>query len=305
MRALLRMLRFTLQGIVRNIWLAFVTTSIMVLTLLTINAVILLNVLVTSSLASMQERVRVEVYFVPETPDEVIKSVRGYLLGLSQVRDVQTVSSDDALEAFTKRHEHEPEILAALDEVGGNPFGDALRIQPHEPKDIHFILEAVESPEFSQYIKEKDYADYEQVIERMQALTQKIQGGGIALALFFGLISLLIVFNTIRVGIYTHREEISVMKLVGARDWFIRGPFLCEAAIYAGIATVIVAVMLWGFLGVLVEKSAFFAFFAELREGPRQFYETYGVEVFFVQWLGLATLSVLATMGAMRKFLKT
>ncbi len=302
MRAFFRMIRFAFQGIFRNFWLSFVTTSVLFLTLVTINAVIILNVLADASIKAIEDRVQVEVYFVPGTSEDVVKSVRGYLIGLPQVRDVTTVSADEALISFTERHANDAEILAALKEVDGNPFGDALRVQAEHPEDFPFILEAVNSPEFSQYIKDKDYADYQNVIERLSTFTNHIRWGGMGLAAFFGLISILIVFNTIRVGIYTHRDEISVMKLVGAKDWFIRAPFLLEAIFYALAATLLMTGLL---AVVLISLEPLIArFFSGVPVSLVRFYFENGIALFLVQWIGLSLLGVVTTAGAVRKFLK-
>lgn len=302
MRAFFRMVRFALQGIFRNFWLSFVTMSVLFLTLVTINSVLILNVLADASIRGIEDRVQVEVYFIPGTSDETVKSVRGYLIGLPQVRDVTTVSADDALVSFKENHANDVEILAALEQVDGNPFGDALRIQAQSPDDFPFILEAVNSPEFSQYIKDKDYTDYQDVIEGLSSFTNRVRWGGIGLAAFFGLISVLIVFNTIRVAIYTHRDEIAVMKLVGARDWFIRGPFLLEAIMYAFVATVIMSGVLA--LTLFSLEPLITRFFAGVSVSLIDFYRTYGFVLFFVEWAGLSMLGVFTTAGAVRKFLK-
>lgn len=303
MRAFFRMFRFALEGIFRNFWLSFVTTSVLFLTLITINAVLVLNVLADASILAIEDRVQVELYFIPGTSEEIVKSVRGYLIGLSQVKDVTTVSADEALLSFRDRHAQDTEILAALDEVDGNPFGDALRVQAEHPEDFAFILEAVDSPEFSQYIKDKDYADYQQVIDQLLVFTERIRWGGIGLAAFFSLISILIVFNTIRVGIYTHRDEISVMKLVGAKDWFIRAPFLLEAVFYAFAATVLMSCAL--VLGLLSLEPMIVRFFAGVPVSLSQFYVQHGILLFFAQWFGLSFLGVVTTTMAVRKFLKS
>jgi cell division transport system permease protein len=302
MRAFLRMLTFAFQGIFRNFWLSFVTTSVLFLTLVTINAVVILNVLANASIKAIEDRVQIELYFVPGTSEDVVKSVRGYLIGLPQVKDVTTVSADEALMSFKERHVSDAKILAALDEVEGNPFGDALRIQAEHPEDFPFILEAVNSPEFSQYIKDKDYADYQNVIDRLSTFTERIRWGGVGLAAFFGLISILIVFNTIRVGIYTHRDEIAVMKLVGAKDWFIRVPFLLEAVIYAFVATVVMTIVL--ILVLLSLEPYITRFFSGVSINLSQFYVVNAIPFFFAQWIGLSVLGVLTTVGAVRKFLK-
>ncbi len=297
------MITFALQSIFRNFWLSFVTTSILLLTLVTVNAVLVLNVLASASIDAIEDRVQVDVYFIPGTNEEIVRSVRGYLLGLPQVKNVTTITADEALAIFKEQHATDPEVLSALEEVEGNPFGDALRVQARDTKDFSFILEAVNSPEFAPYIKEKAYTDYETVINRLSTFTAKVRWGGLALAAFFGIISLLIVFNTIRVAIYVHKDEIAVMKLVGAKDWFVRGPFLVEAMFYSLAATIlmsgIVAAAVWGLEPYIRQ------FFSGVPVSLADFYRAYGIPLFFAQWIGLSLLGIGTTVIAIRKYLKT
>lgn len=303
MQGILRLVKFAFQSVLRNFWLSFVTTSVMVLTLLTVNAIITLNVLAQKTIASVEDTVQVEIYFNDGTSDDIQGAVRGYLLGLPQVKDVVIIDEAVSLENFKKLHADDPEILAALEEVGGNPIGDSLLISAQEPEDFPFILEAVQSPEFSPYIKETNFADHAIVIEKLSSFAARVRWGGIILASFFGLISMLIVFNTIRVAIYVHRDEIAVMKLVGAKDWLVRGPFLLEAVLYSLAATAIVAGLAAGGLQAL--EPSMRRFFSGIDIGLSAYYWQQAVLIFGLQFLALAVLSMATTWVAMRKHLKT
>lgn len=296
------MVTFAFQGIFRNFWLSFITTTVFVLTLVTINSVILLNVIAKAAISSFEDRVHVEIYFNPGTSIEVQQSVQGYLSSLPEVRDVVVIPADVALEQFKARHADDPELLAALEELGENPLGDALRVSADSPEDFPFILEAVETPEFAPYIREKGAADYEEVVNVLVSLSNKVHAGGLALASFFALIAVLIVFNTIRVAIYVHRDEIAVMKLVGAHDWFIRGPFFVEVVVYSAVATVIMAGILAGTLSIWEPNIR--DFFTGVDLEISRFYISNAPLLFGSQFLGLVILSVVASSLAMRKYLK-
>lgn len=304
MRSILRLFKFAFQSILRNFWLSFVTTSVLVLTLLTVNMLIVMNVLAEATIESIQDKVQVEVYFNPGTSEDIQKSVHGYLSALPQVKDVAVIPAEQSLEAFKTLHADDPEVLAALEEVGGNPIGDSLLISANNPADFEFILAALDSsPEYTPYIKEKNYADHKAVIERLAGFSDKVKLVGLGLALFFVLISTLIVFNTIRVAIYVHRDEIAVMKLVGAQDWFVRGPFLLEAIFYSAVATAAMA-------GVTVLALRFLepqirSFFSGVDVGLASFYWDNALVIFGAQFLALAALSMITTLFAMRKYLKT
>lgn len=302
MRSFFRIIRFGLQSIFRNFWLSFVTVSVFCLTLLTVNAVIVLNVLAQASVQSVEERVQVTVYFTSDATEGMVKNVQAYLLGISQVKEVSYITAEEALESFKARHAADPVILAALEEVDGNPLGQAIKIRAYNASDFPFIIEALNTPEYSPYIKEKNYNDYTSALEALSNFSSKVRLGFLALAVFFGFIAILIVFNTIRVAIYVHREEIGIMKLVGANDWIVRGPFLFESLCYASIATVMMAGAMYGVLGA--SNPYILQFFAGVDVDVLMYFKENALFIFGGQWIGLASIGLVTTAIAMRRYLR-
>lgn len=302
MRSFLRGIRFAFQSMLRNFWLSFVTVSVFCLTLLTVNAVIMLNVLAQASVKSVEERVQVTVYFTSDASETIVKNVQGYLLGLSQVKEVAYVSADEALESFKARHSSDPVILAALEEVDGNPLGQALKIRSYSADDFPFIIEALNTPEYSPFIKEKDYNDYTTALAALSDFSAKVRFGFLGLAGFFGFIAILIVFNTIRVAIYVHRDEIGIMKLVGANDWFVRGPFLLESVFYALAATVLVAGA--GYVALTAANPYILRFFTGVDVDLLGYYSSNALIIFGGQFLLLAVIGLATTGVAMRRYLR-
>lgn len=302
MRSFFRIIRFAMQSMMRNFWLSFVTVSVFVLTLMTVNSVIILNVLANASVKSVEGRVQVTVYFTSDSTADTVKNVQSYLLGLSQVREVSYVTAEEAILAFKATHRNDPVILAALEEVDGNPLGQALKIRAYNAGDFPFILEALETPEYKSYIKEKNYDNYESALRVLSDFSEKVRLGFLILALFFGFIAILIVFNTIRVAIYVHRDEIGIMKLVGANDWFVRGPFLFESIFYALIATGIMAGIIAGTLSFA--NPYIIAFFQGVDVDLVAYYATNAVPMFGAQFGILAILGLGTTAFAMRRYLR-
>lgn len=298
-----RLGKFTFQNIFRNFWLSFITSTIFVLTLITINAVLFINVAAEAILDAVEQKVEITFSFLPETSESIVTSAQGYLRGFSQVRDVQYVSSDQVLANFVDNHEGDEVILASLDELGENPFGHSLVVTTYSTADFGFIQEAMETPEFSPYIKEQDFTDYEQVIEKIKALNTRTRYFGFALAALFSLIAIMIIFNTIRVAIYVHRDEIAIMKLVGANDWFIRGPFVLEAILYSFLSTLVMVVIIFAIFGA--SQAQMSLFFGEAWQGTVNYFQDNAFSIFGLQFLALALLSLLTTAFAMRRYLKT
>ncbi len=302
MRTILRVIKFTGQSLWRNAWLSLITLTIFVLTLMTVNAVLLVNVVTSSAIKAVQNEVQVAVYFVPGTSEATEKAVRGYLLGLSQVKTVEVITAEQALQNFRDKNAGDPTVLSALDEVGGNPFGDAVVVSAKSPDDFSFIIEAIKTPEFAPSIKQTDYTDYQVVIEKLTSFTDKLRLAGLVLAGFFGLISMLIIFNAIRIAIYVHRDEIAIMKLVGAQDWFIRAPFLLEAVLLSLLATVIMT-------GVVLASTKaldvpLMQYFGQANLSLWSYFTSNALVIFGGEFLGLAILSVLTTVFAIRKHLR-
>lgn len=302
MRSFFRVIKFAFQNVMRNFWLSFVTISVFLLTLITINAVLVLNVLANASVKSVEEKVQVTVYFTQDASADTVKNVQGYLLGLSQVKEISYVSAEDALASFRAQHASDPVILGALDEVDGNPLGQALKIRAYNAQDFPFILQALETPEYTPFIKEKNYKNYSDALATLSNVSQKVRLGFLGLAAFFGFIAMLIIFNTIRVAIYVHRDEIGIMKLVGANDWFIRGPFLIESLIYAFLATGIMIGIVAGTLNVA--NPYIISFFQGVNVDLVSYFTTNGIAIFGLEFIGVSLLGLLTTAFAMRRYLR-
>lgn len=303
MTTLLRIIKFAFQNFWRNFWLSVVTVSMMVFTLLTVNMLIVLTLVGDRAVNYVQDKVEVSVYFHADVPITRVQSAADFLRGLSQVRDVSIITPEQALERFEARHANDPLVLKSLDEVGGNPFGPTLVVKAHDPSDFPFILSALDHPQFKNDIREKDYADYEAVIKNIQdKIAQARVFGAILAAIFLG-IAMLIVFNTVRMGIVIHREEIGIMKLVGASSAFVRAPFLVESVLCSLLATLIAAAITVPVVTALDPSLG--AFF----DGSRTidllgFYKEHGLALFFTEFLVLSVVGMVATGFAMRKYLK-
>lgn len=296
------MLKFAFQSFWRNLWLSLISLTIFCLTLLTVNAVLSVGVLAEGALRAVEEEIQVVVYFNPGTSVEIQQSVRGYLLGLPQVRTIDSITADEALANFRENNANNPTVLSALDEVGGNPFGDAILISAQSPDDFDFILEAVQRPEYTKFIKETNYTDYQDAITLLDTITSRLRWAGLALTGFFGLVSMLIIFNAIRIAIYVHRDEIAIMKLVGAHDWFVRAPFLLEGIFLSLIATAAVAAVVLGMAKGL--DIPLVQYVGNTEVSLWQYFSSNALMIFGAEFLALALLSVLTTAFAMRKHLR-
>ena len=149
---------------------------------------------------------------------------------------MEYISRDKALEIFKTRHEEDETIVAALDELKENPLAASLNIKAYNPRDYAVIDAYLKTESFKPLIDKISYAQNAIVIERLVKIIDTVKRLGLFLTIMFASIAVLITFNTIRLAIYSNREEISIMRLVGASNFFTRGPYLIEGIIYGLIA---------------------------------------------------------------------
>jgi cell division transport system permease protein len=226
------------------------TVLIMTVTLSIIATLIFLSALLTYTLNTLTEKVDVTVYFVTSASESEIFAVRDQLQKLPQVAAVTYTSAEDALTAFKERHANDQLTLQALNELGGNPLDASLEIRAKNPAEYESIVSFLEaSPALSSngtsIIDRINYAQNKDIIDRLSLAIQATREIGFVIISLFAAASILIAFATVRLAIYTAKEEIAVMRLVGASNAYIQGPFVVTGVITGMIAAIIVLVLLW------------------------------------------------------------
>ncbi len=226
------------------------TVLIMTVTLGIISSLIFLSALLTFTLNGLKDKVDVSVYFVTSASEQDILSVQNQIEKLPQVASVSYTSAADALAAFRSRHAADQLTLQALDELGGNPLDASLSIRAKDPTEYESIVSFLEaSPVLSSsgtsIIDRINYQQNKQTIDRLTSAIQATREIGLAVVILFSIASILIAFATIRLSIYTAKEEVAVMRLVGASNAYIQGPFIVTGIITGVIAAFIVLLFLW------------------------------------------------------------
>jgi cell division transport system permease protein len=150
--------------------------------------------------------------------------------------------------------------VGALDELGTNPFGASLAIKAKDSVQFESIFQFVKDKQDNTVgtplIESINYDRNKAVIDKLTQVTQYGQRFSFVITLVFVLASILITFNTIRLAIYTAREEISVMRLVGATNMYIRGPFVIEGTLYGVVSGVASLILFFPFTYALRGASA-------------------------------------------------
>lgn len=235
MTTLKRILKSGYLNFHRNGWLSAATIMVMVLSLFVLGNLIFISAFTATILAEFKSKIDVSVYFTKDAPEENIFAVKKDLELHPDVAQVQYISREAALSLFRERHQDEELIKQALDELGENPLQASLNIRAKNPSQYAAISEFLSSKKYP-VVEKINYFENKLVIERLSSILNSVRGGGSVLVLVLAVIAVLVSFNTIRMAIYTTREEIGIMRLVGATRWFIRGPFLVSGVLYGASA---------------------------------------------------------------------
>jgi len=190
-------------------------------------------------ISSIQEKIDISVYFIESASEEDILSMGEKIAKFPEVEKIEYVSSEKALENFIEEHKEEPALLDSIDEIGQNPFLASLNIKAWDPSQYGKVSSFVEKSNFGDIIKKVDYHEREPVIKIISSLSSNITKFGISFSIILLIVAVLVTFNTIRLSIYNSREEIKIQKLVGAANWYIRGPFLIQGIVSGILATLI------------------------------------------------------------------
>lgn len=219
------------------------TTGVMVLVLLLFSALMALNFLSVRIVTSLQEKVDVTAYFKIEATDEEIGEIKEAVQGLGDVKGVEYVSREEALEEFKSKHSGDVLIQESLAELDTNPLQASLNIEAIDPSKYASIVSYLEANKFRSLIDKINFYENEQVIIRVQRISGGIQNWGFVLTMAMALVAVLVTFNTIRLTIFNQKQEIEIMRLVGGSNWHIKAPYLVEGGLYgvfAGLITIVI-----------------------------------------------------------------
>ncbi len=243
-----RVSKFSLLSFWRNIWLSTATILIMALTLFSLSILFVLNVVSGIALDTLKEKVDVSVYLNTTATDNQITQLKEELLEMSMVETVDYKTQEEALEEFKQRHKENPLIISSIQELEENPLQPSLTISAKNTADYPAIVDQIEGGQHGKVIDKVNYEDNREVIDRLTSTTDTIKRVGYIIILVFSIIVALVIFNTIRLTIYTQRDEVRIMKLVGATNMFVRLPYIFEGFMYGVLASVVSTAILYPIL---------------------------------------------------------
>ncbi len=262
-----RIIKFGLQNFTRNALLSATTVVILVLALLVFNGLLVFGVISNSAIASLQDKIDISVYFSTAAKEDDMLSLQRALESLAEVKSVEYISQDKALAIFKDRHSEDETISAALNELQVNPLLASLNIKAKNPSNYPTIADYLTSDKLKGVVDKVTYGENKTAIDRLARIVDTLQNTGLISTIFLAAMAILVTFNTIRLAIYSNREELGIMRLVGASNKFINGPYIVAGVIYGFLGaalslliTIPVVVLASPYVGVFIPELSLSAY---------------------------------------------
>lgn len=248
-----RIFRAGILDFSRNAFVSVASILVMTVTLFVIGVTIFAGVILNATLTELRDKADINVYFTTDAPEERMLELKSSLEALPEVASVEYISRDEALAAFRERHKDDQLTLQALEELGENPLSAVLNVKARDISQYQSIAAFLDREQQALREGEAPIIDkinfyneqHQQALARLESITDSAQRLGLAIIVMLVLTSLAISFNTLRLAIYTSRDEIQVMRLVGAGQFYIRAPFMVEGTLYGLISGIITLLLFY------------------------------------------------------------
>ncbi len=241
MTTLWRIFKTGFRNLFRNAWLSTAATAIMVVTLVIVTFFAFSAMFLHNQLTAVKEKIDLAIFLQDEITPDQIKELQAKLSALNNVKSVTYISKADALKRFSSISKDSKNLTDKVPDIG-NPLPASLEVKTKDASQLSEINQIIKASDFSKVIKSTSYDDSDtrkKIYDKIIKISNGVARTGTIISVAFLIISLLIIFNTIRMAIFTRREEIEIMKLVGATNWFIRGPFIIEGSLYGVLGATI------------------------------------------------------------------
>lgn len=250
-----RIVRTGAVNFVRNLWLAIAAMAIMIVTLTIILFSVIVNATFNNTVAQITDKIDVSLYLKDSVTPDQTQNLLKQLRALPSVQHVTYLTKEQALAAYEQQNASNPGLLQAINETD-NPLPATINIKPKTLNEIPKIQTFIDKPDIlaMQSDPASDSGDRRAAISKITHATNILQRAGIIAVLVFATISVLIIFNTIQMAIFNRRDELQIMRLLGASTGYIRGPFVVESIIY-GILSAIASILLINALFITASSS--------------------------------------------------
>lgn len=301
MLSFFRIIKFSFQDIIRNGWLSIVTVVILFLSLFSINSLATVRFVSDGAVEAIREKIDISLFLKTDATENEINNLRTELANNPRVKEVVYISKGAALEDFRKKYENNQEVLAALKEIGKNPLSPSLIILPSNLEESNLLINELKVLD-SNIIESRDFSDNSLILSKIENITRRVNDVGLLIIIIFAFTSLLVVYNAIRVTIYTHRQEIEIMRLVGASNFFIYMPYIISSLIYAIFSILIIIATFFPLLTLL--QPYLEVFFTGYSVNVLLYYLDNFFIIFGVQFVVVLIINIVASLIAVNRYAK-
>ena len=300
MSSLIYFFKQSLQGFARNLSTTLGSIITIFLSLFIIGVFLVSGSIVENVVKSVESEVSITAYVSDEASEADIAAAQEYIRGLDGVSSVAFTSKDQALEKFREMSSN----AAIVDELGGNPLPASIDIELSDPQMVTDVANQIEnSSQFKKIADENNPADSlkygQRTVERLFSVTNYIRYIGLALIVLLVFIALVFINNTIRLAIMARRKEIAIMRLVGASNGFIRGPFLMEGALHAIIGAALAIGSIELIRNLALPRLQASLAFLPIEVAPNTF-----LFIYLILLVAGLIIGLIGSMLAMRRYLK-
>ncbi len=304
MHNILRIIKFGIQGFFRNFWLSLVSITMMLMALFSITLLIGIDYTKEAAISGVNKKVDIVVSIKKDVANDDLEILINGLNKLKEVKNINKITPEENKLLYEKSNisNKAKEALEMFSDEE-NPFSHSLAIQAYELNQYQSILDFVKKEEYSGIVEYSDFNDFDEFISKINVLAEGINKYSWYITLFFGLIALVVIFNTIRISIYTKKDEIGIMKLVGASNWFIEAPFLLEGIFYAFTSVLILIIIVYPVVNII--QPSINNYFQDAHViNIAEYFKYNFFNIFGIQFISLALLNIFSTIIAIRKYLK-
>lgn len=285
----------------RNIWLSAASTLVMVLTLISFSVLVILNLMGNAAVKNLKSQIDITAYLNNALSSTRIAEIKSQVQTIPQVTEIKYISAEEALANFRQKHEGDRSMAEILKEFESNPLEPILVIKAADPADYPTIVSELEQTRFQEAIRKVNYKDNQDMISRITAAANSFIKGGLAVSIIFMVIAIMVMFNTIRVTIYSRQKEIEIMKIVGATNWYIRWPMIIEGILYGLVASLISLAILYPATRAL--SPSFQKYFQDYGIDLAQYFNQYLWQIVGIQIMVAVLLGVISSTIAIGKYL--
>ncbi len=297
------------KNFIRNGWLSIATVSVMVITLFVVNIQLAITGANDLRLKDVQNRVNISIEIKPDTTLPELNDFQRELQGYEQISSVELVDKEEALNEFKSFTQNGSTIQSGIETLGENFLYDTLVVKTNDPSQYEEVVKKIENSVSAKYVEEINYHKYRTIIDGLSNELKTTRKFSLTLAITLSLVAILVTFNSIRITMYSYKQEIEIMKLVGASNNYVRFPFIWEGIFYGLVSAFIAIPLSFLYLKFITSGEASSSVFAfSNTKFLKEFLAVYFMNNLFViislQFVLAVVLGVVSSLIAMSKYLK-